>query len=86
MKLICEVTEDLETLVEEKGDGVDYERLGYLYEIGDGVHKDTSIAAKYYKIAMEKGDLFAKQSLAKLYFWGDGVDQDYDKSFKLFKN
>ena len=36
-----------------------YSKIGYIYEIGEGVTKSYEKAFKYYKVAADKGDAVA---------------------------
>ena len=53
----------------------DYQQ-GVRYATGDGVSRDYSLAAKYYRIAAEKGMAAAQCDLAYLYESGLGVNRD----------
>ena len=71
-------------LLKERGDGKDYERLGYMYRYGYGVTENDSKAAEYYQIAINIGNLVAKESMADLYFYGEGLDQNYSLAYKMY--
>ena len=63
--------------------------LGNMYENGDGVEQDYSLALKwYYKAAQQGdflGDMSASRIVRKYYFGTDGVKQDFVKAEKWFR-
>ena len=50
--------------------------LGYMYETGVRIAKDTAKAALWYRRAGEQGHVQAQYNLAQLYLRGDGVLRD----------
>jgi TPR repeat protein len=44
---------------------------------GEGVAKDDTQAAKWFRMAAERGDAESQRNLAQLYYDGTGVPQDY---------
>ncbi len=59
--------------------------LGRMYMFGEGVIRDFSESAKWYRMAAEKGNDKAQLQLGGLYYNGNGVDRDYSEAFKWFK-
>ena len=60
-------------LLNERGNGSDYNNLGYMHEVGVGTKQNYTKAFELHLVAEEKGDLSSKQSIANLYYNGDGV-------------
>ncbi len=56
-----------------------------MYEDGEGVPKDFSEAAKWYRKAADQGDAAAQLSLAKMYALGNGVPKDVSESISLVR-
>ncbi len=61
----------------EKGDATAQFNIGVMYAKGQGVQKDDSEAAKWYRKSAEQGDGYAQYSLGMIYKKGVGVAQDY---------
>jgi TPR repeat protein len=59
--------------------------LALLYERGQGVARDPSTAAHWYRLAAEQDVLLAKVNLALLYISGDGVARDYGRALVLLE-
>ena len=59
------------------GDAESQFGLGCRYDFGEGIPKDQSEAAKWYRLAAEKGHAAAQNNLGSLYQFGAGVAQDY---------
>lgn len=51
--------------------------IGYLYYTGEGVPRDYSAAAKWYRKAAEQGYASAQNNLGLHYYNGQGVSRDY---------
>ena len=51
---------------------------------GDGVPKDSPMAARYLKLGAEQGDIQCLNSLAILHATGDGVVQDPVRAYALW--
>jgi TPR repeat protein len=58
--------------------------LGVMYESGRGVAKDTTEAAKYYRLSADQGLAAAQNNLASLYADGDGVAQNGSEAIHLW--
>ena len=50
--------------------------LGYMYDKGEGVPKDSKEAAKWYKLAAQQGDAYAQAILGYMYDKGEGVPKN----------
>jgi len=50
--------------------------LGVMYETGDGIAKDSTQAAQWYRKAAEQGHALAQLNLGVMYFNGDVVPRD----------
>lgn len=50
--------------------------VGQLYRLGQGVPRDTAVAANWYRLAAEQGLARAQSNLAALYLQGDGVEKN----------
>lgn len=58
--------------------------LGYAYQHGIGVERDTQKAIEHYEKAIELGSAGAQSNLGFLYLKGEGVQQNYPMALKLF--
>lgn len=61
------------------------QRLGEMYEYGDGVIKNLTKAMDWYRIAAEQGDAISQHNLGVAYERGLGVKTDYVTSFKWYE-
>jgi TPR repeat protein len=68
-----------------KGEAGDCNRLGYMYDMGQGVAKDDSQAAPYFTKACDGGFAMGCDNLGLLYYKGQGVTQDYFKAATLYQ-
>lgn len=68
----------------EQGSAHAQMQLGRAYEIGEGVPKDPSLAAQWYRKAAEQGYADAQYNLGIMYSEGDGVPKDTDEAQKWF--
>jgi hypothetical protein len=59
--------------------------LGVAYATGQGVQKDESEAASWYRKAAEQGDAGAQSSLADAYAFGKGVPKDYSHAVAWYR-
>jgi len=50
--------------------------LGYAYDDGKGVEKDSVEAVRWYRLAADQGDATAQSALAVSYLLGNGVERD----------
>ncbi len=66
------------TELAEQGDA------GVMYDNGEGVPKNTSQAAAWYRKAAEQGDASAQFNLGVRYANGEGVPKDYVQAAKWF--
>ena len=57
--------------------------LGLIYEMGHGVHRNLTIAVKYYRAASSSN--LALNNLGRLHFLGHGVGQNLVLAFTLLK-
>ena len=60
----------------DQGDAVAQNKLGLMYENGEGVTQDYAEAVKWYRKAAEQGYPLAQDNLGVMYFNGNGVLQD----------
>lgn len=58
--------------------------MGFAYEHGIGVRKDTSKAVDCYQKAISSGSVSAQSNLGYMFLMGSGVDRDYSKVLELF--
>ena len=68
----------------EKGDAVSQRNLGYCYEKGLFVEKDTEKALEWYVEAAEKGDVLANYNAGQFYRTGDGVDKNLETAIEYY--
>ncbi|CCQ75686.1 tetratricopeptide repeat protein [Magnetospira sp. QH-2] len=59
--------------------------MGYLYEQGEGVPRDTVVAHSWYEKAARKGSLKSLHNLGLNFLYGDGVNTDFVKAEKYLK-
>jgi uncharacterized protein len=60
-------------------------KIGFCYEEGIGLPKDTTIAVRWYQRAVERGYHQALINLAECYSVGKGVRQDAKQAFTLYQ-
>ena len=58
--------------------------LGWMYQVGENVNKDTVKAFELYSKSAEKGHPQATFNLANMYFSGEGTTKDIQTAYKLF--
>lgn len=64
----------------ESGDAVAQNRVGEMYEFGQGVERNGDTAFQWYSRAAEQGNVTAWHNLGRAYNFGTGVAQDYAKA------
>ena len=76
----------LEELVSDAEDGDGYAQLalGYMYEEGDEVPRDLSLAMKWFHRAAERGVEDAMCELGRMYYYGKGTPRDLSEAFGWF--
>jgi TPR repeat protein len=62
----------------DKGDARAQNRLGVMYNIGQGVLEDYATAMVWYRKAAEQGNANAQFNLGSMYRHGDGVPRDFE--------
>ncbi len=60
-------------------------RLGYCYELGQGVAKDYGKAVEWYRKSAEQGSSVGQRRLGACYEFGQGVDKDYGKAAEWYR-
>ena len=73
-------------LAAEQGNADAQVRLGWMYEIGDGVERNYGEAARLYRLAANGGNASAQNNLGNLYRTGRGVernDAEADRWYQL---
>jgi len=68
-----------------QGDAKSQNRLGIIYEFGDGVAKNDTEAVKWYRKAADQGDALGQYNLGVMYESGSGVPKDEAEAIKWFK-
>ena len=58
--------------------------LGWMYQVGENLNKDTVKAFELYSKSAEKGHPQATFNLANMYFSGEGTTKDIQTAYKLF--
>jgi TPR repeat protein len=61
----------------EAGDGNAQNRIGEMYEFGQGVERDNDAALKWFRLAADQNVIAAWHNLGRSYNFGTGVEQDY---------
>ena len=60
-------------------------RLGWMYQYGEGVEQSDTEAVKWYRKGAEAGNAKAMNNLGSMYQNGEGVEQNYNKAIELYK-
>jgi TPR repeat protein len=71
---------DAQYIAEKGGADAQY-MLGFCYDNGEGVAKDSVEAVKWFRKAAERGHAFAQYKLGRCYYQGDGVAKDYAEAY-----
>jgi TPR repeat protein len=69
----------------EQGDAAAQTGLGFLYENGEGVPKDTAQALHWFRLAAAQGNRNAQFSLGFMYENGEGVSKDRSEALRWYK-
>jgi len=64
----------------ESGNAAAQNRVGEMYEFGQGVERDGATAFSWYQKAAAQGNVTAWHNLGRAYNFGTGVSQDYTKA------
>ena len=59
--------------------------LGYMYQNGENVYQDPSLAVKWYRTAADGGFAEAQNNLGLMYANGEGVEKNYKEAVKWFR-
>ncbi len=68
----------------DKGNAKPQDKVGLMYEKGEGVPQDYKLAFDWYKKAAEQGDANGRYDLGVMYLQGKGVPRDYKLPYALF--
>jgi uncharacterized protein len=71
-------------LLAEGGDATAQNRLGQMYEAGQGVPEDYVLAVTWYRRAADQGSKVAQWNLGSMYEFGKGVPQDHVQAHKWY--
>ena len=82
-----EMSDEVKSLLEKARNGAAGSQLdlGWHYEMGKGVAKDTAEAAKWYRRAADQGNARAQCNLGSLYEKGSGVAKDEEEAVKWYR-
>ena len=69
----------------EQGNMIAQYALGVMYDLGEGVAKDTKEAIKWYSLAAEQGYALAQYALGVIYEKGEGITQDYKQAVQWYR-
>ena len=69
----------------EAGDSLGQYYMGFLYEQGQGVERDSNEAIRWYILAGDQGYAPALNQLGLMFADGDGVEEDDAEAVKLFR-
>lgn len=69
----------------EKGVASAQNRIGEMFEYGQGVERNLDAAFSWYSKAAEQGLIDAVHNLARSYNFGSGVEVDYKKAEELYR-
>jgi TPR repeat protein len=64
------------------GDASSQNKLGLLYEKGQGVEQDNAAALRWYRKAAAAGDMKAHNNIGVMYFAGAGVPKNLDEAIE----
>jgi hypothetical protein len=59
--------------------------LGYLCCIGQGVQKNWTVAASWFRAAADRGNMFGQNDLGTCYYTGQGVEKSLDEAIKWYR-
>lgn len=62
----------------ESGNASAQNRIGEMYEFGQGVDRDADTAFSWYQKAADQGNITAWHNLGRAYNFGTGVEQNYE--------
>lgn len=71
-------------LAAEQGNEVAQQRLGMMYEHGQGVDADPATAVHWYQSAATEGFSEAQFNLANMYYQGTGVEQGFEGALNWY--
>lgn len=69
----------------ETGDAVAQQKLGYKYGTGEGVEKNSTEAAKWFRLAAEQGNTIAQYNLGYMYHMGLGMKKNYAEAAMWYR-
>jgi TPR repeat protein len=69
----------------QDGDGDAQNRIGEMYEFGQGVARDNDEAIKWYRKAADQNVITAWHNLGRSYNFGTGVEQDYVQAEQWYR-
>ncbi|MGF1624007.1 MAG: tetratricopeptide repeat protein [Alphaproteobacteria bacterium] len=72
------------TPLADSGDATAQSLLALLYRTGEGVRRDATTAAIWYRRAAMQGHPYAQYNLGEMYRAGDGVPQDLVQAYVWF--
>ena len=78
-------SDDTTLLLAEQGDAKAQNKLGFVYDAGQGVRQDYAEAVKWYRKAADQGNASAEYNLGSMYANGQGVPQDDADAVKWFR-
>ena len=64
-----------------QGDAKSQNRLGVMYDKGDGVRQDSGEAVKWFRKAADQGYAMAQFTLGGMYFQGEGVRENNGEAY-----
>ncbi len=68
----------------EAGDADAQNRVGEMYEFGQGVERDLNLALQWFDKASHNGSLAGLHNLARSYNFGSGTEQNFAQAEKLY--
>ena len=83
----CSKVQDIDQLRQaaEQGDAEAQNKLGFMYDEGEGVPEDDREAVKWYRKAAEQGYAKAQYNLGIMYGKGEGVEEDDREAVKWYR-
>lgn len=68
----------------ESGNASAQNRIGEMYEFGQGISRDLNEAFKWFQLASDGGSIEGRHNLARAYNFGSGTAQDFEKAEQLY--
>ena len=80
------IASDLDSLeaAAEQGDAAAQVNLGVMYNAGEGVPQNDTVAVRWVRMSAEQGDADAQRLLGNIYSIGSGIPKDYVQAYAWY--